>query len=284
MKTAKLHDGSIVTAGEYNEARHSTRLFCIDPSCQTPVIFVPDSETATAHFKTIGKGESKHVRKCGFYRPLSLIETIKKTHEYQQHLLEQGVKEQVIRLNMKSIDPDYEPKQIDRQTETKSKKDEDIKAKQDSTPGSVSSLKSLVKLLTAYSPDILSSLIVNIGGGRKFPLSEVVVDQKAAHDILWGTEGAEKRGFFVYGNIEKVIHREKVCYVNFEPVDNVDFTLVVFERYFKHFTYTHEDLEGKQILTYGHLRKNDYKGTNKTEMVIKSNKYIEEIKGMKEDI
>jgi hypothetical protein len=49
----------------------------------------------------------------------------------------------------------------------------------------------------------------------------------------------------------------------------------VFEKYFKHFTYTNEQLEGKNVLAWGILKKNVYKDKNTTEMVIKSNKYLE---------
>jgi hypothetical protein len=277
MNSALLYNGKVITAAEYNPDSHGHRIYCIDKSCKAPVIYV-NTESSIPHFKTTGKNEeSKHTDKCGFFKPLSFEESIQKVNEYQQELLDQGIKENVIRLNMSKLDPDYEGKQVERDESEKKEKDpSEIKVKQESaTPNSIGSLKAIVKLLTSYEPDILASILVNVKG-KKIPLSQLVISHDKAHELLWNGQAIENLSYFVYGTIENVIRREKVYYISFKPINNVRFSLVVFEKYFKHFTYTDEQLIGKDVLAWGSgLKKNVYNKKNTTEMVIKSKKYIE---------
>lgn len=279
MNSALLHSGKIVTAAEYNPDVHGNRIFCIDKICNTPVIFVKGTESSVPYFKTTGKtNDSKHHDNCGFARPLTFEESIKKVEEYQQDLMEKGIKEVVIKMNMNKIDPDYEGKQIEREEkETKPKDPNEIKIKQESSPpNSIGSLKAVVKLLTSYEPDTLASILVSVKG-QKITLSQLILSHDQAHELLWADRSIESFRYFVYGTIEKVIRREKVIYINFKPVNDVNFSLVIFDKYFKHFTYTDEQLIGKHVLATGYLKKNIYKDKNTTEMVIKSNKYIERI-------
>lgn len=277
MRTALLHNGDIITADEYDVVRHGSRIFCIDQTCKAPVIHVSKGSNNVAYFKTTGKGDAKHKPCCGFFEPMDLVDSVKKIDEYQQHLLDKGVKENIVKLNLNALDPDYKAKQVNREKDNE-KKEKAIKVKNDGDPpNSISSVKSVVKLLTSYEPDLLASILVTVGG-QKLPISKIILNQKAAHDSLWSDGLSQNLGYFVYGKISKVLRREKVCYINFEPLDEVDFTLVIFEKYFKHFTYKNEDLEGKDVLVYGQLRKNQFGEIEKTEMLIKSNKYLEVIK------
>jgi hypothetical protein len=160
MNSALLSNGQIVTANEYRPDKHGTGICCIDQTCNVPVIYVQETEDTTAHFKTSGKGNSIHKPSCGFFKKLSLQESLAKMSDYQKTFLENGMSEIVIRLNMNSIDPDYEPRVVERgEKEKKEKKDETkIKIKKESeTPQSIASLKSVKKLLTSYEPDILAS-------------------------------------------------------------------------------------------------------------------------------
>ncbi|KZE67959.1 hypothetical protein AWM68_17455 [Fictibacillus phosphorivorans] len=285
MNSALLHNQRVVTAAEYSQETHGHRLFCIDKSCKAPVIFVNGSETTIPHFKTTGKNDvSKHMDSCGFFKPLSFEESIKKVQEYQSDLLNQGMKENIVKLNLNKLDPDYEGKQIERdEIEKKEKDPNEIKVKQESpTPNSISSLKSIVKLLTSYEPDILASILVSVKS-KKVPLSQIVINQEKAHDLLWADEVVDSMSYFVYGTVENVIRREKVYYISFKPTNNVSFNLVVFDKYFKHFTYRDEQLIGKDIVAWGGLKKNIYKDKNTTEMVIKSNKYLEYLPKQKND-
>ncbi|MEI2358385.1 hypothetical protein [Mesobacillus zeae] len=276
MNSALLHNGNIVTAAEYNPDVHGSRIYCIDRNCKAPVIHVK-SENAAPHFKTTGKNDGqRHNKLCGFYKQLSFEESIQKVEEYQGEFLEKGIKETVIRLNMNRIDPDYESKQIEREENEKTAKDpSEVKVKQESTtPNSIGSLKAIVKLLTTYDPDILASILVSVKG-KKIPLSQLVISHDKAHQLVWEDRSIDNLGYFVYGTIEQVLRREKVYFINFKPVGNVSFGLVVFDKYFKHFTYTDEQLLGRKLLAWGSLKKNVYKDKNTTEMVIKSNKYIQ---------
>lgn len=277
MNSAKLHNGKIITAKEYNSNLHGTRIYCIDKACHNvPVIYIKGNETTVPHFRTSGHNNSKHHEGCGFYKPLSFEESIQKVKEYQQELLDQGVKENIIRLNLNKLDPDYVKSEVDREEKEKRVNDPtEIKIKQDAeTPASISSLKSVVKLFSTYEPDILSSILVNIKG-KKIPISQLILSTEQAHNLLWNGESIDKLNYFVYGTVENVQRREKVYYINFKRVNDVFFSLVVFDKYFKHFTYSDEELIGKQVLAWGGLAKNTFNEKNTTIMAIKSNRYIE---------
>lgn len=126
-----------------------------------------------------------------------------------------------------------------------------------------------MKLLTEYEPDILSSIIVNVGGGRKVPISQLIDDQEQAHDMLWNDESYKDVGYFIHGKVAKIIKREKVMYVVLEET-SVPFTIVIFQKHWKDFSYTEKQLVGKNILVYGHLRKNEFMDKQLTEIIIKS--------------
>ncbi|MFC0273600.1 hypothetical protein ACFFIX_19600 [Metabacillus herbersteinensis] len=283
MNSALLNNGKIITAREYNADSHGNRLFCMD--CRAPVVFVTGTENSSPYFKTTGKSnEGKHKPSCGFFKPLTFSETLKKVEEYQGEFLEKdkGIKETIIKINLNKIDPDYESASLNNEEkQLKNKTDSnEIKIKQDSqTPSTVSSLRSMVKLLTSYEPDILSTIIVDVKG-NKIPLSSLIVDQEKAHRMLWQDEIIDKIGYFVHGTVEKVIRRDKVIYIVLKPLNNVLFSLVIFDKYFKHFTYTDAELVGKKVLSYGHLKKNSFKDKNTREMSIKSNKYLEFINNL----
>ncbi|MCM3402946.1 hypothetical protein [Cytobacillus oceanisediminis] len=184
MLTAKLHNGKIVTSVEYDVNLHGTRIFCLDKNCSSPLIFVQGNEGRAAHFKTSGKGDSVHQSSCGFFKLLNMIESITKVKEYQEEGIHNDMKEIVIRLSMSRIDPDRETSAVER--EKGSRDPAALKVKNDSlTPQSISSVKGVVKLLTEYEPDILASILINAGGGNKVPLSDIIVNQEDAHEILW---------------------------------------------------------------------------------------------------
>lgn len=275
MNSALLSNGKVITAREYNAEIHGNRLYCIDNSCKVPVIHVPESENTTTYFKTTGKNDSKHAAGCGFSKPLTFVESIKKVGEYQDDLLDNGISETLVRLNLNKIDPDYERRLVEKDENEKKKKDPNkIKVKQESdTPASIGSLKSVVKLMTSYEPDILSGIIVNIKG-KKIPISSIIIDQEKAHNLLWNDRLIPNIGYFVYGEVEHILRREKVIYINFKAVNKVLFSLVLFDKYFRHFTYSDMDLIGKNILAWGFLRKNTYQDKNTTEMSIKADAYI----------
>lgn len=275
LNSAITYNGSVVTAREYSKEVHGNRLFCIDSGCKVPVIHIPESENKAAYFKTTGKNDSKHATGCGFSKPLTFEESVKKVEEYQGELFEKGITEKVIRVNLNKLDPDYEPREVNKENAKKKKDPEEVKIKsENATPSSIGSLKSIVKLMTSHEPDILSSILVNVKG-KKIPISSLIVDQKKAHNLLWSEKSFPYIGYFVYGKVESVLRRQKVIYINFSLKDNVPFSLVIFDKYFKHFNYTDSELEGKNILAWGILRKNTFQEKNNTEMAIKSDGYIE---------
>lgn len=278
MNSAILHSGQVVSARDYSVDVHGNRLYCMDKSCKVPVIFVKGGENVSPHFKTTGKHDSKHVENCGFYKPLNFIESIKKVEEYQNELLDKGIKETLIRINLNKLDPDYKPRVVERkEKDTNDKDPNEIKIKQENeTPSTIGSLSSIVKLMTSYEPDTLSTILVNIKG-KKLPISSLILDQEKAHSFLWSDELLPDVNYFIYGEVDIILRREKVIYINFKPINNVLFSLVLFDKYFKYFNYKDDDLIGETILAWGKLRKNMYNNKNTTEMNIKSDKYIEKI-------
>ena len=278
MHSALLPDGKVVTAVTYDANLHGTRLQCMDKGCRAPVSYIPGTHEIVAHFKTSGKGDSVHKEGCGFARKLSFQETVNKVGEYQADISKQGVREIVVRLNLNSIDPDYESRAVEREDseKVKEKQELDDKALKESkpTPKQIGSLKTVKKLFTTVEPDLLASIYLSIKG-NKIPISELIMTHEQAHHALW-EERALSVPYFIHGKIDKVIRREKVWYINFQTPAEYYFSLVLFDRHFQHFTYSDKDLIGKEIMACGLLKKNKYKEEKKsTEMIIKSNKYIE---------
>lgn len=276
MNSAMLHNGKIISAKEYNSELHGSRIYCIDSKCKSPMIFIPQTETTMAYFKTTGKNQSIHTAECGFFKALDFHESINKVSQYQTELKESGIKETIISLNLNSIDPDYEKKVIDKEEAEKKDKDpSEIKVKKENEPPkTITSLKSVVKLITSYEPDLLAGVLISFKGNR-IPLSQLILSHEQAHELLWSDRAIDKLQYFVYGTIEKVVRREKVIYINFKSTDSTTrFSLVVFDRYFKHFTLSDNELIDKAVLVAGSLRKNTFNDKNTTEMIVKSNKYL----------
>ncbi|MCM3389977.1 hypothetical protein M3649_17805 [Ureibacillus chungkukjangi] len=278
MHSAILSDGHLITANQYYPEKHGVILYCMDQSCKVPVHYVKGDATNTPHFKTSGKGESIHKESCGFAKKLSFKETVSKVSEYQESISEQGIREFLVKLNMDKIDPDYVPKEAPVKDTEKEKKppkeiDEKLLKEKPEVASSLSSLKSIKKLFQSVSPDLLASIIISIKGNR-IPISKLICHYQDAHQLFWEGDTFDVP-YFVYGIVEKVTRREKVWYINLSSKDYY-FTLVIFEKYFKHFTYRDEDLLNHEILATGYLRKNEFqKDKPSTEMVIKSDKYIE---------
>ncbi|OHX41321.1 hypothetical protein [Cytobacillus oceanisediminis] len=274
MNAAVLANGKVISAFEYQDVKHGHNIYCLDSYCKAPVIFVPAQGSVAPHFKTSGKGKSKHTDNCGLSKKLSFVETIEKCEQYQNDLLAKDMQQIVIKMNLNRIDPDFEAKVVER--EQQNKPPQAIKVKNDSslTPSSISSLKSVVKLIKDHQPDVLASIIIHVKG-NKIPLSQLIIKPARTHELLWENKSLEKTPYFVYGTISNFIKREKVYYLNFEEGKN--FSLVVFEKYFPHFTYTENQLLGHKVIAYGFLRKNKYNEKKSTEMIIKSSKYIEHL-------
>lgn len=276
MHSALLSNNKIVTADDYDDKIHGVQINCIDKGCKVPVFFIKSTEHQVSHFKTSGKGNSVHNAGCGFAKKLTFQESVAKVGEYQADLKGHGLKEQVIRLNLNDIDPDYVP--VARNTEPDEEKEPtkdkvDLKEKP-LTPQSISSLSAVKKLFTSIEPDLLANIIISVKGMR-LPISELIRTQQEAHRAFWNGETLEVP-YFIHGKIDKVIRLKKVCYISFTVVEDTSFSLILFQRYFKHFTLTDDKLVGKDILAYGMLKSNEFnKDKPSTEMIIKSERYIE---------
>ena len=133
------------------------------------------------------------------------------------------------------------------------------------------------KLFLTGEPDLLASVIISING-FKIPISELIVDQHTAHTKVMKNLALDVP-YFVHGTITKIVRLPRVWYFNMNE-DGYYFTLVVFERYFKYFTFKDEELIGRPILVMGKLKQNKFNegkvnAKDGTEIILKSNDYIE---------
>lgn len=270
MNSAQTKDGRIIKAYEYQSEKHGD-IYCIDKICKVPLIYISAAANTSAHFKTTGKGDSIHHGNCIFARTLGFEESIVKVHELQKDFIEKKVDPIIIRVNLNRIDPDYEARPVER--EQKPFDPSKIIVKQDSSNAtkSISSLKSIVKLMELNQPDLLASVFLTIKGNR-LPLTELIITPDKAFELLYQNKLLEKTPYFIYGTIKQFLKRDKVYFINFNSENK--FSLVVFEKYFSHFTYTEGQLQDRLILAYGFIKKNEYNGQS-AEMSIKANSYLE---------
>lgn len=275
MNAARLQDGTIIAAKDYCPSEHGVAIYCMDVACQVPVHFVQKSKKA-AFFKTTGKGESVHKDLCAFATKMTFERSLFKVTQFQKEI-QSKVEPIIMKLNTDKLDPDYIPKTINRTGLNKtgsSSRELIVTDDTNKKPQTVTTLKNLKKLFQTEEPDYLASIHANYNG-YKLPITELISDQYLAAKKLWqGT--ALNFPYFIYGEITKIVRLDKVWYFNMGESSSSPFTLVVFEKYFKHFTYKDEELLNRPILVTGRLKKNDYKkGEFATEMIIKANSFIE---------
>ncbi len=273
MNAARLQDGTIIAAKNYSPASHGLDIYCMDIACQVPVHFVQEGKKIS-FFKTSGKGESVHKELCAFATKMTFERSLFKVTQFQQEL-KSHVEPIMVRLNTNKLDPDYVPKSIQREEDNNEVNGRELKVKDDSPkpPQTLSSLKSLKKLFQTADPDLLASIFISYNG-HKVPITELISDQYIAAKKLWkGT--SLNVNYFIHGEITSIVRLDKVWYFNMGE-DAYPFTLVVFEKYFKYFTYKDEELLNRTILVMGRLKKNDFnKEKFVTEMIIKADAYIE---------
>lgn len=274
MLTAKLADNTVVNATDFQAMSPQTPIFCMD--CRAPVHFVKESNKV-AFFKTSGKGASVHLDGCAFAAPMTFTESVGKVMQLQKEMISQ-VEPIVVRLSLNKLDPDYVAQDRSRSNEPE-KTGRTLKVPNDGPkqPKTLTTLKGLKKLFLTGEPDLLASVIISING-FKIPISDLIVDQQTAHTKVMKNLALDVP-YFVHGTITKVVRLNKVWYFNMNE-DNYYFTLVVFERYFKHFTYKDEELIGRPLLVMGKLKPNKFnegKASAKegTEIILKSDEYID---------
>ncbi|MED3554219.1 hypothetical protein [Cytobacillus praedii] len=268
MNSARNQQGRIIKAHEYQLEKHGN-IFCIDKKCKSPLIYVAAAENTSPYFKTTGKGNSIHHKDCVFARPLTFEESITKLQDLQKEFLQKNITPVNIRINLNGIDPDFVSRNIEREQKPFDPSKLIVKSSSNST-SSISSLKSVVKLIELNQPDLLATVILSIKG-KKIPLTELIITPDQAYELLWSNKMDESIPYFVYGTIKQYIKREKVYFITFQTEKR--FSLVVFEKYFPHFTYSVSQLIEKKFLVYGFIKKNEYKG-KAAEMAIKSNDYL----------
>ncbi|UXJ71368.1 hypothetical protein [Lysinibacillus fusiformis] len=273
MNAARLQDGTIIVAKDYSPETHGLEIYCMDIACRAPVHFVQEGKKVS-FFKTSGKGESVHKELCAFAGKMTFERSLFKVTQFQQELKSQ-VDPIMVRLNTNKLDPDYVPRSVEREGNNKEVDARELKISNDSPkpPQTVSSLKSLKKLFQTADPDLLASIFISYNG-HKLPITDLISDQYLAAKKLW--QGTSLNvNYFIHGEVTSIVRLDKVWYFNMGD-DRFPFTLVVFEKYFEHFTYTDEDLLNRTILVMGRLKKNDFnKDKFVTEMVIKADAYIE---------
>lgn len=275
MFSARLEDKRIITTSEYD---HASEIFCIDKNCDATVIFIAQTPDKAAHFKTTGKGSSVHHENCGYAVERDFKSKLELVSSYQKENIKQNVREFPVRLDFNKLDPDYVARNITRSESAEGNPAEELDKSNfkdlTPTPKTISSLKSIKRLFKTVEPDLLASIVINVKG-VKIPLSEIICTPEAAHDMLWN-DLDQKITYFVHGHITKIVNREKVKYITLqtEAVEH-PMTLVIFDKYLKHFEHNDKDILFKDILACGYLKKNEFGNKQGTEMILKSSKYLE---------
>jgi len=100
MKKARLQDGQVVLAHQYNKAAHGDHLLCADPACCAPMTFRKESLThgsaAVRSAAFVSKAVSDHIANCTAHEDFAIMAKQKKS-------IEQGLREGktiVLNLNM----------------------------------------------------------------------------------------------------------------------------------------------------------------------------------------
>jgi len=101
MKKARLQDGQVVLAHQYNKAAHGTQLCCADPNCNAPMIYRKEALThgaaAVRSAAFVSKAVSDHIATCTAHEDFAIMAK-------QQKSIEAGLKEGktiVLNLNMR---------------------------------------------------------------------------------------------------------------------------------------------------------------------------------------
>ncbi|TAL33077.1 MAG: hypothetical protein EPN97_09535 [Alphaproteobacteria bacterium] len=104
MKKARLADGQVVLAHQYNKEAHAGELLCADPGCTAHMVFRKESLThgasAVRSAAFVSKAVSDHVANCTAHEDFAIMARQKKS-------IEQGLKEGktiVLNLNMNLTD------------------------------------------------------------------------------------------------------------------------------------------------------------------------------------
>jgi hypothetical protein len=104
MKKARLADGQVVLAHQYNKEAHAGELLCADPGCTAHMVFRKESLThgasAIRSASFVSKAVSDHVANCTAHEDFAIMARQKKS-------IEQGLKEGktiVLNLNMALTD------------------------------------------------------------------------------------------------------------------------------------------------------------------------------------
>ncbi len=104
MKKARLQDGQLVLAHQYNKAAHGDKLCCADPNCPAQMTFRRETLThgaaAVRSASFVSKAVADHITTCTAHEDFAIMAK-------QQKSIEQGLKEGktiVLNLNMQLSD------------------------------------------------------------------------------------------------------------------------------------------------------------------------------------
>ncbi len=105
MKKARLEDGQVVLAHQFNKAVHAGQLLCADPNCTAHMVFRKESLThgasAIRSASFVSKAVSDHIAHCSAHEDFAILARTKKS-------IEQALKDDktsiIINLNMALTD------------------------------------------------------------------------------------------------------------------------------------------------------------------------------------
>lgn len=196
MKKARLQDGQIVLAHQYNKAAHGTHLRCADPDCSADMLYRRETLThgasALRAASFVSKSISDHIAHCTAHEDFAIMAKQKKSIE---QALREG-KAVVLNLNMR-LTENFNAAAIQQNLVGVASTHE----KRDYATAAVKSVEDFLDLLTMIEDKggrkALDNTVVNYKG-KTLPVMDFVIDTKDKYRDLLNTmyksvDGAKPR-------------------------------------------------------------------------------------------
>jgi hypothetical protein len=183
MKKARLEDGQVVLAHQYNKAAHGDRLRCADPDCNAPMVYRREALThgaaALRSASFVSKSVSDHIANCTAHEDFAIMAKQKKSIE---QALREG-KTVVLNLNMRLME-DFNAAALPQDMIGVASTGE----KYDYVTAAVKSVEDFLDLMTMIETKAgqkgLDKTVVNYKG-KTLPIMEFVVDTRDKYrDLL----------------------------------------------------------------------------------------------------
>ncbi|MBM7854929.1 hypothetical protein JOC37_001309 [Desulfohalotomaculum tongense] len=276
MQNARLPNGQIINAYEYDRLIHGDKIYCC--YCKAEVIYVGiGNRNNVPFFRTTGRNKSVHEDYCPEKRQIKQIKTLKALNKYTVDINKANLNDfHVIKVDFSNNDIARIPHgEISEISKNNSKKRLNYTLSYSNRKNClvrrITSLATIAKILQQNTPEQLRKIALDIGG-KMVPINQLVIEQNKAYEIS-KTGNFYLPWFIVYGKVRSVVKLNKIMFINFDEQDGLKpFAAYIFSGYYKYFTYTKEQLEGKHILVQGNIKFNEK--YNKAEIQVMCNNQL----------